>query len=76
MFQLNKIQEIIEADSTSSLKIVTPEDTYEFFCDSLVAVKKLKEALEIGRINALESLSSNGSKKNYDHLILLHTSNL
>lgn len=35
----------------------------------------MKEAMEVGRINALESQEGD-SKKNYDNLILLHTSNL
>lgn len=35
----------------------------------------MKEAMEMGRINALESQEGD-SKKNYDNLILLHTSNL
>lgn len=35
----------------------------------------MKEAMEVGRVNALESQEGD-SKKNYDNLILLHTSNL
>lgn len=73
---MDGVTEIAEADSSSALAVSTLKEKFQFYCQSLAARKRIKECFQIGRTNAVETLSNNGSKRNYDALILLHGCNL
>lgn len=75
VFSLAAVEAVEDIHTHCALRVVTGKESYEFDCEGLEARRKLKEILETGRANAVETAGTEGTR-NYDALVALHALNL